>query len=132
LIVIDASALTEYLLGRARAVEVLAQERAPLHAPDLVELETLNALRALVRRRAVTEPRASQAVVALGQARVVRYPHASLRSRVWALRDQLSAYDAAYLALAEMLPGSTLFTADAGLAVRGRDSLGDERVRLIE
>jgi predicted nucleic acid-binding protein len=135
LIVIDASALTEVLLGRLEATSGLESEYAdrngdPLHAPDVVELETINALRRLTKAGAVSERRAVEALNDLGNTPMVRYPHAPFRQRIWELRDALSAYDAAYLALAEVLD-ATLFTCDAGLAARGRRSLGSARVRHV-
>lgn len=136
MIVIDASALTDFLLGRREAVDTLereleGREQEPLHAPELVEPETLNALRRLASAGQVSDERATQAVTDLGNARLIRYPHAPLRDRVWELRAELTAYDAAYLALAEALEDPVLVTADAGLAARGRSSLGDKRVRQV-
>jgi predicted nucleic acid-binding protein len=133
LIVIDASALTDFLLGRPEALEGVVDELAhrehePLHAPELVEPETLNALRLLVGRGAVSERRAVEALADLGSTNLRRYPHAPFRERVWELRRELTAYDATYLALAEALGDSVLVTSDAGLARRGRASLGDDRV----
>jgi predicted nucleic acid-binding protein len=132
-IVVDASALTDFLLGRRQALEAVAAmlgEHEPLHAPELVEPETLNALRRLARSGAISERRANEAVDDLADTRMIRYPHALLRTRVWELRDELSAYDATYLALAEAL-AADLLTGDAGLAQRGRITLGDTGVRLI-
>jgi predicted nucleic acid-binding protein len=136
LIVIDASALTDFLLGRAKALEALrralaGREHEPLHAPELIEPETLNALRRLGAGRAVSELRATEAVADLGSVRLVRYPHVPLRERVWALRHELTTYDATYLALAEALDDPLLLTGGAGLAARARRSLGDVRVRHI-
>ncbi|MEA2213661.1 MAG: hypothetical protein QOF83_3609 [Solirubrobacteraceae bacterium] len=134
MIVIDASAAVEFLLGRISAVEAItaeltgAQDEA-LHAPELIEPEALNALRRLERSGAISGAQADLAVTELDELRLIRYPHAPLRDRVWALRDNLSAYDALYLALAESLPGSVLFTGDAGLAANTARSLGDQRVR---
>jgi predicted nucleic acid-binding protein len=102
-----------------------------MHAPDVVEPETLNALRRLARSGAVTDRRATEAASDLGRVRLIRYPHAPLRERVWALRAELTAYDAAYLALAEALDDPVLVTGDGGLAARVRGRLGDERVRLV-
>jgi predicted nucleic acid-binding protein len=107
-IILDPSVLLGVLLGRADAVGGVERElggarNEAFHAPDLIELETLNALRRLLRARAVTRDRAEQAVVHLAAMRLIRYPHAPLRARVWSLRDSLSAYDAAYVALAEVL-----------------------------
>jgi predicted nucleic acid-binding protein len=133
--VVDASVLCDFLLGRDAAIEALlgdhALEHEPLHAPELIEPEVLNALRRLVRRGALSVDRAEDAVTDLGDVRLVRYPHASLRRRVWGLRDRLSAYDATYLALAEGLDGSTLFTGDRGLAEFAGDVIGARRVRHV-
>jgi predicted nucleic acid-binding protein len=137
LIVVDASVLTDFLLGRPQAVaallgELASREHEPLHAPDLIEPETLNALRGLARGGRITDRRATEAASDLGNTRLIRYPHGPLRDRVWALRGNLSAYDACYLAVAEALDGSVLLTADAGLAQSARASLGDQRVRHIQ
>jgi predicted nucleic acid-binding protein len=133
LIVIDASALTDFLLGRPEALEGVVdelghREHEPLHAPELVEPETLNALRRLVNARAVSPERAEEAIADLGSANLRCYPHAPFRERVWDLRNELTAYDATYLALAEALGDSVLVTSDAGLAARGRASLGSDHV----
>ena len=136
MIVIDASVLTDFLLGRTEAIEAIdreltGHEHDPLHAPEVVEPETLNALRNLVRARSVTEQRAHEAVDDLSVIRLIRYPHDPLRERIWALRHNLTAYDAAYLALAEALDGAILMTSDRGLATSARDALGDARVRYV-
>jgi predicted nucleic acid-binding protein len=137
MIVIDAGALTDFLLGRPLALEVVLGEvehhrHEPLHAPELIEPETLNALRGLVRGGKVTADRASEAVADLASTRMIRYPHGPLRERVWELRDNLTAYDASYLALAEALGGSVLITGDEALLTQGRTLLGAERVRSVE
>jgi predicted nucleic acid-binding protein len=136
LIVIDASVLTDFLLGRSQALaaverEMAGREHEPLHAPELIEPETLNALRRLALSGEVTVRRAGEAVADLGNARLTRYPHPPLRERVWALRENLAAYDACYLALAEALDEPVLLTADSGLAAVARRSLGDGAVRHV-
>ncbi|MEA2252361.1 MAG: hypothetical protein QOC78_2442 [Solirubrobacteraceae bacterium] len=136
MIVVDASALTDFLLGRPPTLDALEEELRgrvdePLHAPELVELETLNALRGLVRRGAVSVARATEAAGDLARTRLIRYPHAPLRERVWSLRDELSAYDASYLALAEALDEPLLLTGDGGLAAVARTSLGPAGVRHV-
>lgn len=136
MIVVDASVLTDFLLGRSQTLsaverELEGREHEPLHAPELIEPETLNALRRLARQGAVTQRRALEAVGDLANVRLVRYPHAPLRDRVWALRDALTAYDASYLALAEALDDPILITADSGLATIARSWLGHEAVRHV-
>jgi predicted nucleic acid-binding protein len=132
-IVLDASALTDFLLGREHALdaltELLAADTAePAHAPELIEPETLSALRKLVLRGDLSNRRAGLAVADMDDVRLIRYPHAALRPRVWKLRSALTPYDATYLALAEALGASTLVTADGGLASCARRSLGSARV----
>jgi predicted nucleic acid-binding protein len=136
LIVVDASVLTDFLLGRPQTIdalerELVGHEHEAMHAPDLIEPETLNALRRLALSGTVTDRRAGEAASDLARVRLIRYPHAPLRERVWELRENLSAYDAAYLALAEALDDPVLVTSDRGLAAGARASLGDDRVRLF-
>lgn len=134
MIVVDASVLVEFLLGRPQVLEAVTRELSgaldeALHAPELIEPEALNALRRLLRNGDVDVSQADRAVSELEDVRLIRYPHAPLRSRAWELRDNLSAYDAVYLALAEMLDGSVLITSDSGLAANAARVLGDGRVR---
>lgn len=136
MIVLDASAAVDFLLGRPEAHDVLARALAGdadqlLHAPDLIDLEALNALRGLARAGHVSQERAGEAAADLGDLRLIRHPHAPLRRRVWALRHELTAYDAAYLALAEALDEPRLVTGDARLAAVAARSLGDARVALV-
>jgi predicted nucleic acid-binding protein len=117
-IVLDASAAIEWLLQTPVGQEIedrLYSHGESLHAPHLLDLEVAQVLRRLVREGAVSAPRADQAVQDLIDLRVTRYPHFIFLPRVWRLRDNLSAYDAAYLALTEKL-GATLITRDARLA----------------
>jgi predicted nucleic acid-binding protein len=120
--VLDASGAIELIIDRDdRAAQVraaLAGDRP--HAPEIIHLEALQTLRGLVRGGRVPLTRASTAVGRLADIGLKSYPHPPLRSRIWALRDRCSAYDAAYVALAERL-GMALVTADRRLAraVRG-------------
>ena len=137
MIVVDASVLTDFLLGRPQSLDAVrgslaGREHEPLHAPELIEPETLNALRRMARAGSVSDGRATEAARTLAAARLVRYPHAPLRARVWELRHNLTAYDASYLALAEALDDPVLLTGDGGLAERARQSLGHERVRHVD
>ena len=135
MIVVDASVLTDFLLGSApalEAVEALGQlESESFHAPALIEPEVLNALRGMARSGQVSDERAEVAVGALGRTRRILYPHGPFRERVWELRHELTAYDATYLALAERIDGSVLLTADPALATRARHSIGAASVRQI-
>ncbi len=117
MIVLDASALLELLLVTDKGGEVAERIAAPeetLHAPHLVDLEVAQVLRRYVARRQLDEVRASQALEDLRDLDLNRYPHDVLLGRIWELRQNASAYDAAYLALAEAL-GAPLLTSDARL-----------------
>jgi predicted nucleic acid-binding protein len=117
-IVLDASAVVALLLntlpGR-RIAEAIAAPSLSLHAPELLDIEVLQALRRYLRIGEITPERAAICVEALGQLDVLRYRHADFVPRVWALRDNLTSYDAAYIALAEALD-APLLTLDARLA----------------
>lgn len=134
MIVVDASFLTDLFLNRPPAVAALDDllddgTHGQLHAPELIEPETLNALRRLLSGGHITEWQAGKALDDLAAVRLIRYPHAPLRDRVWGLRNELSAYDATYLALAEGIDGSVLATSDNGLALVARRHVGTARVR---
>lgn len=130
MIVLDASAVLEWLLeGPASgAIEARVEpEYGRLHAPHLVDLEVVQVLRRLVREGAVRERRAGEAVEDLLALRLVRHEHRRLTARIWALRGNLTAYDAAYVALAESI-GAPLLTRDARLA---RSSGHRARIELV-
>lgn len=125
--VLDASVVLDLLLwpqGGALAASVLA-ENQPLHAPHLLDLEIAQALRKLCRGRVTTAPRAEQALVDLSELPLARHGHRDFMPRIWSLRHVLTAYDAAYLALAEALD-CQLLTRDRGLA-----AAAGERGRLV-
>jgi predicted nucleic acid-binding protein len=86
-----------------------------LAAPHLIDLEVLQALRRLARRGELSSDRAVDSVRDLAELVMIRYPHEPFIDRTWELRDSLSAYDAAYVALAEAI-SIPLITCDAGLA----------------
>ena len=86
-----------------------------LDAPHLIDIEVLHALRGLVRAGKVTADRAADARTDLADLAITRYGHEPVADRIWALRDNLTAYDAASVALAEALD-ATLITCDARLA----------------
>lgn len=83
--------------------------------PDLITVEVLSTLRRLLRQALITQDRAEEAVADLVTAPVRRLPALPLVASIWRLRDNLSAYDAFYVALAETL-GCSLISGDARLA----------------
>ena len=118
MIVLDASAAIDWLLQTAAGQRIEKRIYASgesLHAPHLLDLEVTQVLRRLAREGVVSEPRADQAIHDLLDLRVTRYPHFIFLPRIWRLRHNLSAYDAAYVALTEKLD-ATLITRDARLA----------------
>lgn len=118
MIVLDASALLELLLGTPGAVAVrerIASPEESLHAPQLLDLEVLQVLRRYAAAGALSSERARLVIEDLAALDLERYPHEPLLDRVWQLRDNLTAYDAAYVALAEALD-APLLTFDARLA----------------
>lgn len=129
--VLDASAVVELLLGSERGEDVArVMAREPdeaFTAPGLLDVEVLQALRRLVASSAVTASRAEGALELLAALPVDRHPTRHFLPRMWALRDNLTAYDAAYVTLAEALE-CPLLTCDAGLA--GAPGHGAE-VRLV-
>jgi predicted nucleic acid-binding protein len=132
-IVVDASTLTDYLVGREPALAAVeaalgADAEQPLHAPELVWPETLNALRRLAQRGNISDERATQAALELTDVRLVTYPHAPLAESVWRMRHELTAYDATYLAVALALEDPLLLTGDSGLAAHAGAVLGPDRV----
>ena len=97
------------------AFDVSALSRESLHAPHLLDLEVAQVLRRYARSGVLTARRGEQALEDLVDLPVARYPHEFLLARIWELRDRVTAYDAAYLALAEAL-AAPLVTRDAALA----------------
>jgi predicted nucleic acid-binding protein len=125
MLVVDASAVAELLLGRPAAKRIarhIAEHDFALHAPHLLDVEVLSALRRLVAAGETCALRAGEAVTDLLDLPIERYPHDVLVPRAWELRDNFSAYDATYLALAETLAdgGAPLLTSDARLARAAR------------
>lgn len=114
MIVIDASAVTELLLQTelgARVERRIDQDDEDLHAPHLLDVEVLSALRRLVRVGEVRADRAEDAIEDLAMLRIVRHAHLDLATRAWQLRQNFTPYDAMYLALAESLD-ATVVTCD--------------------
>ena len=119
MIVIDASAEVAVLLNVGPEVEAIrdriARPGETLHVPHLFEIEVLHALRRPTLLGTVSPERARLALSRLRDTQLVRYPHTPLMERIWELKDNLTTYDAAYIALAEALD-APLITLDARLA----------------
>lgn len=117
MLVVDASVLVVALADDGergdRARSRLDDEE--LTAPELVDLEVLSVVRRALHHGEVSAGRADAAVETLARLSLERVPHRSLAARCWELRENLTPYDAAYVALAETL-GAVLVTADAPLA----------------
>jgi len=118
MIVVDASAAIEWLLDSRKGKDVRRRtlaDQGTLHAPQLLDLEVCQVLRRFVREGHLRARRAEQALQDLMDAPIRRYPHVPFVRRVWELRGNFTAYDAVYVALAEVL-GATLLTCDEKLA----------------
>jgi predicted nucleic acid-binding protein len=118
-IVVDASALLDVLL-RTPETESLAQRlldtEETLHAPHLLDIEVAQVIRRHARSGEIDDARGHNALTNLHEFPIRRYPHGALLSRVWELRHNFTAYDAVYVALAEVLD-APLVTRDRRLAV---------------
>jgi len=112
-IVVDASAALSALLRRGAAREELARQQ--MHVPHLVDSEIASGLRRRVAAGQVGADQARDMLRVWQHLRMTRYPVFALLARVWELRENVSADDASYIALAESL-GCSLLTADARLA----------------
>ena len=118
ILVADASVLVEYLLRTERSAAVRETIEAPdtdLHIPALCDVEIASALRRAIALGFLSETRAMEAVDTYLDLALVRYSHEHLLRRILALRRNFSAYDAAYVALAEEL-NAPLLTGDRRLA----------------
>lgn len=118
MIVVDASATVELLLGTAQGLVVAERIFDPaetLHVPELLDLEVAQVLRRYERAQLLDRTRAEAALVDLADLAFERYSHRLLLARAWELRGHLTIYDAVYIALAELLE-APLLTGDAALA----------------
>lgn len=121
MIVVDASAVLEVLLQTPAGARVSRRIFAPgvtLHAPHLLDVEVAQVLRRYARSGAISSDRGAEALADLADLPISRYPHFVLLPRIWQLRHNVTAYDAAYLALAEALD-APLLTRDRALASAG-------------
>ena len=118
MIVVDASALIEALLRTPAAKAVEERLFAPgqtLHAPHLIDLEVAQVIRRYAANGEIDSQRGRATLADLADFPLRRYPHDFLLPRIWDLRRNLTAYDAAYVALAEALE-TPLLTRDKRLA----------------
>lgn len=118
MIVLDASALVELILATPAGKSVAARIVDPgesLHAPHLADVEVVQVLRRYVGEGDINVETAAAALHDLRALDLQRHAHELLLERVWELRENLTAYDAVYVALAELLDGP-LLTGDARLS----------------
>ena len=121
MLVVDASVVFDFLTDpgeRGTWAAARLSGAARLHAPHLLDLEVLAALRNSVFRGEMSRRHAAAAVDDLVELPIERYPPAPLLERIWQLRDRLTPYDAIYVALAEAL-ALPLVTTDGRLARAG-------------
>jgi predicted nucleic acid-binding protein len=116
-LVVDTSAVVDALAGRPPDQRLLARlgSDGDLHAPHLLDVELLHALRRLVAAGQLSEDRAADARADFADLTVARYGHGLLADRIWELRRDLTAYDATFVALSEALD-APLVTCDRRLA----------------
>lgn len=118
MIVLDASAAIEWLLQSPAGIKIEKRLFSPsesLHTPHLLDVEVAQVLRRYVREKIISARRGQEALEDLADIPLSRYPHDFLIPRVWELRTTLTAYDAVYVALAELLD-APLLTCDGKIA----------------
>ncbi len=121
MIVVDASAMVEALVGRDVQPGLLDALRGEIHAPHLLDVEVLSALRGLALGGHLDSQTAEQALRDYFDFAMVRHESEPLAERIWQLRHEFTSYDASHLALAEAL-SVPLHTCDAKLAGSGHDA----------
>jgi predicted nucleic acid-binding protein len=117
MIVLDASIVVELLIGgpgTGLLMNELAGRDEPFIAPHLLDVEVISAIRNLVSGRRLEGHRVEAVLEGLAALPAERFPHTPLLERIWQLRHNFTAYDAAYIALAET-PDSILVTCDEKL-----------------
>jgi predicted nucleic acid-binding protein len=118
MIVLDASAAIDWLLQTPAGLRIeqrIYARQDTLHTVHLLDVEFVQVLRRLVREGTLTPRRAVEAIEDMAALRIARYPPVLLLQRIWRLRQNLTAYDAAYVALAEELQ-APLITRDRRIA----------------
>ncbi|MEB3051739.1 type II toxin-antitoxin system VapC family toxin [Mycolicibacter sp. MYC123] len=111
--VVDAGVVVELLVGGLDPQRLGHEELA---APHLVDSEVTHVLRGLARRGVIDAEQGGLAMEGFMRLTLTRFPADGLRPRMWELRDNLSAYDATFVALAELTDATALLTTDARLA----------------
>jgi predicted nucleic acid-binding protein len=117
MIVLDASVIVELLINGPMALPIrftLARRHESFAAPHLVDVEVISAIRRLVVGQRIDPHRTDEFLAALAALPLERFSHTPLIGRIWELRQNFTAYDAAYIALAEAT-SSTLYTCDQKL-----------------
>lgn len=128
-IVVDASVVVDLVLARGRASAIAERIRGfTMHAPHIIDLEVAQGIRRDWIIGAIYGARLDAAVAAALDLPINRYSHRPLIPRIMALRENVTAYDGAYVALAEEL-GLPLITRDGRLA---RSSGHSARIEFIE
>lgn len=118
MIVLDASAMVEALVGAEPSAELLRALEGGIHAPHLLDVEVLSVPRGPERGSVLEPERAQQALDDYWSFTVIRHDLEPLVGRIWQLRHHVTSYDAAYVALAEALD-APLVTCDRKLATAG-------------
>ncbi len=111
--VLDAGVVVDLLVGRLDETALGGEE---VGVPHLLDSEVTNVLRRLVLRGDLTAEQGDAAMARFVQLELERFPADWLRARMWGLREDLTAYDATYVALAEAVGATALLTTDARLA----------------
>ena len=122
MIVLDASVVVDLLTGGPLADRIrqkLAERPEQRIAPHLLDVEVVSAIRSLVSGRRMDSSQAAAMLADLVALPVQRFAHTLLLDRIWRLRHNFTAYDAAYIALAEATD-SVLYTMDEKLATGHR------------
>lgn len=118
MIVLDASAAIEWLLQTSAGLQIekrVYSHNESLHSPHLLDIEVAHVLRRFVSSGKISAKRGEEALHDMLALRITRYPHDIFLVRIWQHRQNLSAYDAAYVVLAEDL-GASLITCDKRLS----------------